>query len=74
MVLLYGFFQKNKELFNRMSNCGAVYKAVDNGSDFIIVDFSKAAEEFLRITLPIIRILAMFSRVMLIKQCFINVL
>ncbi len=33
-----------KELFDNMSSGVAVYEAVDNGSDFIIRDFNKAAE------------------------------
>ncbi len=33
-----------RELFQRMSNCVAVYAAVDNGDDFIFLDFNRSAE------------------------------
>ena len=34
-----------RELFDNMSDCVAVYEAVDNGGDFIIKDFNKSAEK-----------------------------
>jgi PAS domain S-box-containing protein len=37
--------EKLRELFNNMSSGVAVYEPVDGGSDFIIRDFNKAAEE-----------------------------
>ncbi len=33
-----------RELFNRMCSCAAVYEAMDNGQDFVIRDFNRAAE------------------------------
>ena len=33
------------ELFNTMRSSVAVYKAIDNGADFVFVDFNKAAEK-----------------------------
>lgn len=33
-----------KNLFNKINSCVAVYKAVDNGKDFIFIDFNRAAE------------------------------
>jgi PAS domain S-box-containing protein len=33
-----------REIFNKMNNCIAVYKPVENGTDFIFVDFNRAAE------------------------------
>ena len=33
-----------RELFQHMSNCVAVYAAVDNGSDFVFLDFNRSAE------------------------------
>jgi len=34
-----------RDLFNSISNAVAVYSAVDNGCDFIIIDFNSAAEK-----------------------------
>lgn len=34
-----------QELLDNMSSCVAVYKAVDDGNDFIIMDFNRAAEK-----------------------------
>jgi len=34
-----------EELFKRISSCVAIYKAKDNGNDFIIKDFNQAAEK-----------------------------
>ncbi len=39
-----------KELFQNMNSCVAVYKAVDNGNDFIFVDFNNAAERIDKIS------------------------
>ena len=39
-----------RELFNRMSSGVAVYKAVDNGGDFIFLDFNPAAERIEKIS------------------------
>lgn len=36
---------KFQQLFSGMSNCVAVYEAVEEGEDFIIKDFNRAAEE-----------------------------
>ena len=33
-----------RELFNSMRNCVAIYRDVDNGQDFVLVDFNQAAE------------------------------
>lgn len=33
-----------KELFENMSSCVAVYQAVDDGKDFVFIDFNRAAE------------------------------
>ena len=33
------------ELFNTIRSSVAVYKAIDNGTDFVFVDFNKAAEK-----------------------------
>jgi len=33
-----------RELFNNTNNCVAVYKPVENGNDFLFVDFNRAAE------------------------------
>ena len=41
---LIGSEFRYRELFNHMSNGVAVYQAVDNGEDFIIVDLNKAGE------------------------------
>lgn len=35
---------KYRQLFENMNNCVAVYRAVDDGDDFIFVDFNRAAE------------------------------
>lgn len=37
--------QRYQELFNNISSGVAVYKAVENGRDFIFLDFNKAAEK-----------------------------
>jgi len=34
-----------EELFNTMNSCIAIYEAAENGNDFIIRDFNKAAEK-----------------------------
>lgn len=36
--------QKLKELFDRMSTCVAIYRALDNGNDFEFTDINKSAE------------------------------
>jgi len=39
-----------RQLFNNMSSCVAIYEAVDDGNDFIIKDFNKAAENAERVS------------------------
>lgn len=34
-----------RTLFENMSNCVAIYRSVNNGEDFVIVDFNRAAEK-----------------------------
>ncbi|MFH1093081.1 MAG: ATP-binding protein [Candidatus Omnitrophota bacterium] len=34
-----------KQLFDNMSSCVAIYNAVDNGEDFVFVDFNKAGQK-----------------------------
>ena len=42
-------FRKYRELFNNMSSGVAVYKAVNNGKDFVFINFNKAAERIEKI-------------------------
>jgi PAS domain S-box-containing protein len=41
--------ERFRELFNRMSSGVAIYRAVDNGSDFEFVDFNAASERIERV-------------------------
>jgi PAS domain S-box-containing protein len=36
---------KFRELFNNIGSCVAIYKAIDDGKDFILTDFNRAAEK-----------------------------
>lgn len=42
--------RKYIELFNNISNCIAVYQAVENGRDFIVINFNKAAQKIEKIS------------------------